>query len=191
MPPIFLSNILHPSFSVSDDKIYCVLHVHGNMVWLGSVFCPLLGISSLISLCYSPLLGQSPKIMPISLSEKCKIIGAGCPIILQCEVSDPVAQVSWFKDEVELFSKTGLDMRRDGSLRNLIIHSAKVSDSGLYSCSLTDDVVTFHVDVEGDFLDLTLTKKASWCEMKIIIIILIITIITFYLTPPSMEFGVR
>ncbi len=77
-------------------------------------------------------------------------------------------------------SKTGLDMRRDGSLRKLIIHSARVSDSGLYSCSLTDDVVTFHVDVEGDFLDLTLTKKASWYEMKIIIIIIIITIITFY-----------
>ena len=80
------------------------------------------------------------------------MIAIGCPIILQCEVSDPVAQVSWFKDEVELFCKTGLDMKRDGSLRKLTIHSAKVSDSGLYSCSLADDVVTFHVDVEGDCL---------------------------------------
>ncbi|KAM9347673.1 obscurin-like protein 1 [Symphorus nematophorus] len=93
--------------------------------------------------------GRSPQIMPIPLSEKYKMIAIGCPIILQCEVSDPVAQVSWFKDEVELFCKTGLDMKRDGSLRKLIIHSAKVSDSGLYSCSLTDDVVTFHVDVEA------------------------------------------
>ncbi|XP_037645175.1 obscurin-like protein 1 isoform X17 [Sebastes umbrosus] len=96
--------------------------------------------------------GRSPQIMPIPLSEKYKMIAMGCPIILQCEVSDPVAQVSWFKDEVELFCKTGLDMKRDGSLRKLMIHSAKVSDSGLYSCSLADDVVTFHVDVEGDFL---------------------------------------
>nr|XP_046260553.1 obscurin-like protein 1 isoform X7 [Scatophagus argus] len=93
--------------------------------------------------------GRSPQIMPIPLSEKYKMIAVGCPIILQCEVSDPVAQVSWFKDEVELFCKTGLDMKRDGSLRKLIIHSAKVSDCGLYSCSLTDDVVTFHVDVEA------------------------------------------
>lgn len=98
----------------------------------------------------SPLLGRSPKIMPIALSEKHKMIGVGCPVVLQCEVSDPVAQVSWFKDEVELYCKTGLDMRRDGTLRKLMIHSAKVSDSGLYSCSLTDDVVTFHVDIEGD-----------------------------------------
>ncbi|GLD61489.1 obscurin-like protein 1 isoform X8, partial [Lates japonicus] len=93
--------------------------------------------------------GRSPQIMPIPLSEKYKMIAIGCPIILQCEVSDTAAQVSWFKDEVELFCKTGLDMKRDGSFRKLMIHSAKVSDSGLYSCSLADDVVTFHVDVEA------------------------------------------
>nr|XP_040057987.1 obscurin-like protein 1 isoform X7 [Gasterosteus aculeatus aculeatus] len=93
--------------------------------------------------------GRSPQIMPIPLSEKYKMVAMGCPIILQCEVSDTVAQVSWFKDEVELFSKTGLDMKRDGSLRKLMIHSAKVSDSGIYSCSLAEDVVTFQVDVEA------------------------------------------
>ncbi|XP_047227172.1 obscurin-like protein 1 isoform X2 [Girardinichthys multiradiatus] len=92
--------------------------------------------------------GQSPRIMATPLSEKYKIIRIGSPIILQCEVSDPAAQVFWFKNEVELFSKTGLDMKRNGTLRKLIIHSAKVSDSGLYSCSLTDEAVTFQVDIE-------------------------------------------
>lgn len=101
---------------------------------------------------YFLLLGRSPKLMPVLLSAKYKLISVGCPIILQCEVSDPLAQVSWFKDEVELFCKTGLDMKRDGRFRKLMIHSAKVSDSGLYSCSLSDEVVVFHVDVEGDFL---------------------------------------
>lgn len=98
------------------------------------------------------LLGRSPQIMPITLSEKYRMIAIGCPIILQCEVLDPTAQVSWFKDGGELYCKTGLDMKRDGSMRKLIIQSAKLSDSGIYSCSLTDDVVTFHVDVKGDFL---------------------------------------
>nr|XP_043874201.1 obscurin-like protein 1 isoform X1 [Solea senegalensis] len=93
--------------------------------------------------------GRSPQIMPIPSSEQCKRIAFGFPIMLQCVVSEPVAQVSWFKDGVELFCKTGLDMKRDGSFRKLIIHSAKVSDSGLYSCSLANDVVTFHVDVEA------------------------------------------
>lgn len=90
--------------------------------------------------------------MPIPVSEKYKMVAVGCPIILQCEVSDPVAQVSWFKDGVEVYCKTGLDMKREGSLRKLLIQSAKVSDSGLYSCTLTDDVVTFLVDIEGDYL---------------------------------------
>uniref|UniRef100_A0A3Q2X5X7 Obscurin-like protein 1 n=1 Tax=Haplochromis burtoni TaxID=8153 RepID=A0A3Q2X5X7_HAPBU len=80
--------------------------------------------------------------------KKYKLIAAGCPIILQCEVSDPVAQVSWFKDDLELFCKTGLDMKRDGNFRKLMIPSAKVSDSGLYSCKFADDIATFHVDVE-------------------------------------------
>ncbi|XP_032423836.1 obscurin-like protein 1 isoform X6 [Xiphophorus hellerii] len=93
--------------------------------------------------------GQSPRIIATPFSEKYKLIRIGSPIFLQCEVSDPAAQVSWFKDEVELFSKTGLDMKRDGTLRKLIIHSAKVSDSGLYSCSLADEAVTFHVDIEA------------------------------------------
>lgn len=44
--------------------------------------------------------GRSPKIMPIPLSEKYKMITMGRQIVLQCEVSDPVAQVSWFKDEL-------------------------------------------------------------------------------------------
>ncbi|XP_029692561.1 obscurin-like protein 1 isoform X12 [Takifugu rubripes] len=93
--------------------------------------------------------GRSPQIMPIPPSEKYRMVAIGCPIILQCEVSDPAAQVSWFKDGGELYCKTGLDMKRDGSMRKLIIQSAKLSDSGIYGCSLTDDVVTFHVDVKA------------------------------------------
>ncbi|XP_055361320.1 obscurin-like protein 1 isoform X12 [Betta splendens] len=93
--------------------------------------------------------GRAPKIRPVPLAEKYRLITVGCPMILQCEVSDPLAQVSWFKDEVELFCKTGLDMKRDGGIRKLMINSAKASDSGIYCCSLAGDAVTFHVDVEA------------------------------------------
>ncbi|CAK6963696.1 obscurin-like protein 1 isoform X4 [Scomber scombrus] len=93
--------------------------------------------------------GRSQQIMPVPLSEKYRMVAIGSPIVLQCEVSDPNAQVSWFKEDVELFCKTRLDMKRDGSLRKFIIHSAKVSDSGLYSCNLADDVETFHVDIQA------------------------------------------
>nr|XP_057937505.1 obscurin-like protein 1 isoform X3 [Doryrhamphus excisus] len=93
--------------------------------------------------------GRLPQIMPIPQSEKYRMIAVGSPIMLQCEVLDPAAQVSWYKDETELFCKTGLDMKRGGSLRKLIIHSAKMSDSGLYSCKLAEDFVTFHVDIQA------------------------------------------
>ena len=136
------------------------MNFHENLVLL-SGHCILATIIEFIAHmdhCYSFLLGGSPQIMPIPLSQKYKMITPGCPIILQCEVSDPVAQVSWFKDQVELYSKTGLDMKRDGCLRKLMIQSAKVSDSGLYSCSLIDNVVTFHVDVKGDCLVFSLNQ---------------------------------
>ncbi|XP_036065558.1 obscurin-like [Oryzias melastigma] len=93
--------------------------------------------------------GQMPQIIPIPPSEKHKVVGIGCPIILQCEVSDPAAQVSWCKDGTELFSKTGFDMKRHGRLRKLMIHSAKACDSGVYDCRLLDDTVTYHVDVKA------------------------------------------
>lgn len=93
-----------------------------------------------------------PQIIPIPPSEKHKVVGIGCPIILQCEVSDPAAQVSWCKDGTELFSKTGFDMKRHGRLRKLMIHSAKACDSGVYDCRLLDDTVTYHVDVKGDYV---------------------------------------
>ena len=88
--------------------------------------------------------------MPIPVSEKFKAISVGAPIMLQCELQDTVAQVTWCKDGVELYSKTGLDMKRNGRLRMLTIHSAKASDSGLYSCCLSLDVVSFQVEVQGD-----------------------------------------
>uniref|UniRef100_A0A3Q3ENL4 Ig-like domain-containing protein n=1 Tax=Labrus bergylta TaxID=56723 RepID=A0A3Q3ENL4_9LABR len=170
-----------------DDDIQFAVEVKGDSLKLCRAFTALhcqLTItvvnSSLIqNPCCSSLLGRSPKIMPVSLSEKNKLITVGCPIILQCEVSDPASQVSWFKDEVELFCKTGLDMKRGGSVRKLMIHSAKVSDAGLYSCSLADDVVTFHVDVEGDLLVLSilLCLQVSDEHLRILFITLICTLI--------------
>lgn len=124
--------------------------------WVGSALSTISTCMSCPNPCHFFLLGHPPNIMPVPLSEKYRMITIGCPIILQCEVSDPLAQVSWFKDEAELFCKTGLDMKRDGRIRKLMIHSAKVSDFGIYCCSLAGDAVTFHVDVEGDFVALTL-----------------------------------
>jgi len=104
--------------------------------------------------------------MPIPMT-KFKNISVGSPIVLQCELQDPVAQVSWCKDGEELYSKTGLDMKRNGHLRKLVIHSAKASDSGLYSCCLSLDVVTFQVEVQGDYWVCCVLKKMNNYMIKV------------------------
>ncbi|KTG43782.1 hypothetical protein cypCar_00009181 [Cyprinus carpio] len=76
-----------------------------------------------------------------------KFIEAGCPIILQCEISDPTAQVSWLKDGVELLQDSGLDIQSEGTIRRMIIQSAELKNSGVYSCEAVDDCIAFKVDV--------------------------------------------
>uniref|UniRef100_A0A3B3Z956 Ig-like domain-containing protein n=1 Tax=Periophthalmus magnuspinnatus TaxID=409849 RepID=A0A3B3Z956_9GOBI len=98
-----------------------------------------------------PLSGRAPPhILPLALSDKHVLVAVGSPIVLQCQVSEPAAQVTWARDQVELFCRTGLDMKRDGCVRKLMVHCAKPSDAGLYSCSLAQDVVTFRVHVQGE-----------------------------------------
>ncbi|XP_070978834.1 obscurin isoform X16 [Oncorhynchus clarkii lewisi] len=91
----------------------------------------------------------SQKIMPLSPMERNKSVEIGTPIVLQCELSDPLAQVCWSKDEIKLFPKTGLDIQSEANVKRLVIHSAELSDSGLYCCSLADDAMTFKVDVQA------------------------------------------
>lgn len=80
-----------------------------------------------------------------------RFIEAGCPIILHCEISESAAQVSWFKDGVPLLQETGLDIKSHGTMRSLIIQSAELKHSGVYSCEAADDHIAFRVDVAGDF----------------------------------------
>ncbi|KAG5283767.1 hypothetical protein AALO_G00045920 [Alosa alosa] len=76
-----------------------------------------------------------------------KFVEAGCPIVLQCELSDPTAQVSWFKDGNQVLPIACLDILSEGSFRTLIIQSAELSHSGAYTCHSEDDRIAFKVDV--------------------------------------------
>uniref|UniRef100_A0A8C8FZW8 Obscurin like cytoskeletal adaptor 1b n=1 Tax=Oncorhynchus tshawytscha TaxID=74940 RepID=A0A8C8FZW8_ONCTS len=75
-----------------------------------------------------------------------KSVAAGGPIVLRCEISDPNAHVSWYKDGTLLHEENGLEMQSKGSIRTLDVESARLSDSGSYSCKTTDDAMQFHVD---------------------------------------------
>lgn len=80
-----------------------------------------------------------------------KDIEAGCPVVLQCVVSDPGACVYWYKEEMQLTADSGLEMLSDGNARTLIIQSAELHHSGLYRCTTQDDAIEFQVEIKGDF----------------------------------------
>ncbi|XP_067113961.1 obscurin-like protein 1 isoform X11 [Osmerus mordax] len=86
-----------------------------------------------------------------------KFVEAGCPIILQCEVSDPAEQVCWQKDGVELLPERELEIQSEGPLRAVRIESAEFRHAGLYCCEAVDDRIEFKVDVAAPpvtFVDL-------------------------------------
>lgn len=96
-----------------------------------------------------------------------KCIEAGCPITLQCEISDSTAQVQWYKDGDQLLVESGVDIKSDDCMRTLSIQSAHPSHAGVYSCTTTDDVIKFHVEIRGDLPSLFLTYKLTVCLLAI------------------------
>ncbi|KAJ4932905.1 hypothetical protein JOQ06_029743 [Pogonophryne albipinna] len=76
-------------------------------------------------------------------------IEAGCPIVLQCVVSDPEAHVCWYKDETQLISNSGLEIQSEGNTRTLVVQSAELSNSGVYRCTTKDDTMEFQVEIKA------------------------------------------
>lgn len=91
-----------------------------------------------------------------------KFVEAGCPIKLQCEVSEPTAQVYWHKDGEQLPSKNDYEIETKENLRALVIQSAEVTDSGVYSCEAADDHIEFKVDVAGDLNILSFVRITNF-----------------------------
>ncbi|CAJ1078775.1 obscurin-like protein 1 isoform X6 [Xyrichtys novacula] len=101
------------------------------------------------------------RITTLCVAESNQSVEVGEPIALQCEISDPNAQVTWFKDGVKLSETDGQDMLAEGSLRTLAFQSATISHAGTYSCKTTDDAVQFHVDVKAPPLKFSAVSEAD------------------------------
>ena len=84
--------------------------------------------------------------------ERNKSIEAGSPIILQCELSDPSAQVFWYKDGAKLLPQSGLDIQSDSTKRTLVVQKAEFFHSGVYSCKTKGAAVQLNVEVKGDLV---------------------------------------
>lgn len=91
-----------------------------------------------------------PVRIALSESDGNKSVEVGEPVVLQCQVSDPNAEVSWYKDGIELREAAKQEMLAEGSTRQLTFQSAQLSHAGIYSCKTTDDAAQFHLEVKGD-----------------------------------------
>uniref|UniRef100_A0A3P8XYJ9 Obscurin like cytoskeletal adaptor 1b n=1 Tax=Esox lucius TaxID=8010 RepID=A0A3P8XYJ9_ESOLU len=85
----------------------------------------------------------------LSEAERNKSVEAGCSIVLQCELSDPTAQVYWYKDGTKLLPQSGIEIQSDGIKRTLVVHSAEIFHSGTYSCKTKGDAMKFNVDIKA------------------------------------------
>lgn len=104
--------------------------------------------------------------IPIFEVEGTKSIEVGKLLELDCEVADSTVPVCWYKDGIKLFPQNGWKIQNNGTLRRLIIPSAELLHSGLYSCETSDDTIHFTVDIKGDFnlklLNLRANHRAFW-----------------------------
>lgn len=94
------------------------------------------------------------KFTPLHEVTRNQVVEAGCPIELQCEVSQASAQVYWHKDGEVLLAQREYEFQTQEKLRALLIKSAQVKHSGVYSCAAAEDNIDFKVDVAGDIFEL-------------------------------------
>lgn len=98
---------------------------------------------------------EAPALKPVKFarlpeSARHKTIESGMPLVLQCEIADPEAPVSWYKDGIQLQTKNGLVIQSEGRVRRLVVPTAELRHSGVYNCEAMDDVIKFKVYVKGD-----------------------------------------
>lgn len=68
----------------------------------------------------------------------------------------------WHKDGEQLLPKNDYEIETKENLRALVIQSAEVTDSGVYSCEAADDHIEFKVDVAGDLNILSFARITNF-----------------------------
>ncbi|KAG7252560.1 hypothetical protein CRUP_007750, partial [Coryphaenoides rupestris] len=68
-------------------------------------------------------------------------------LVLACEVSRADAPVQWYMDGVEIQGSDNVTMNADDTARILTIRSARLSDTGTYTCRAGDSALIFKVNI--------------------------------------------
>lgn len=94
-------------------------------------------------------------------------------LVLSCEVSRAEGVVQWYKDGTEMQPNNNITVQAEGTKRNLIIHSAQLSDTGTYTCRAGDNILIFKVNIRGKKIN-TLKKiiQKSTHSLKLVLPVL-------------------
>ncbi|XP_029980227.1 obscurin-like protein 1 [Sphaeramia orbicularis] len=68
-------------------------------------------------------------------------------LVLSCEVSVCDGVVQWYKEGTEIQPSENITIQTEGTKRGLTIHSAKLSDAGVYTCRTGDNILIFKVNI--------------------------------------------
>lgn len=71
-------------------------------------------------------------------------------LVLSCEVSRADGVVQWYKDGTEMQPCNNITMQAEDIKRNLTVHSAKLSDTGTYTCRAGDNILMYKVNIRGN-----------------------------------------
>ncbi|XP_059503555.1 obscurin-like protein 1a isoform X3 [Stegostoma tigrinum] len=90
---------------------------------------------------------SEPPIRIVNSSSPVLSILTGDKVVLSCELSQPRADVRWYKDGVEVERSERSTVEVDGEHRRLTIRQARSGDCGTYLCDAVDDSAKFKVNV--------------------------------------------
>ncbi|XP_015279814.1 PREDICTED: obscurin, partial [Gekko japonicus] len=96
---------------------------------------------------------------------------------LECQVSRPNAEVTWYKNNQEIFASQKYEIVSDGVFRKLIINDTEFDDEDIYTCDAIDDQCSaqFYVEEQSinivrELKDVEVTEPAEArfeCEISI------------------------
>lgn len=81
-------------------------------------------------------------------------------VILECTVSSPRCNATWFKGKQELVPSDRMEITADGCTHKLVIHQVAVEDEGTYSIEVGEHTSKAKLMVEGKL-------EAKYCFEKL------------------------
>ncbi|KAL7886884.1 hypothetical protein AOLI_G00046050 [Acnodon oligacanthus] len=90
----------------------------------------------------------SAKFQKKSVTKEAIVVQETEKIILTSEVTSENANVSWFRNGVQLKDGDRYEMKKDGLSHVLIVKSSEAKDSGTYICQVDNDNLEFKVNVK-------------------------------------------